>query len=273
MITTFRQCKICDAPSNLIGKTILLNHHQVEFFCCTQCGFVQTEEPYWLAEAYSQAMTKTDIGQVTRNIACANLTQALLRFMLNPDTRSVDYGGGYGLFVRMMRDYGYDFYRYDKYAQNLFAQGFDVEDLGQNNGYELATAFEVFEHFVNPKEEIAHLIDMADHLLFSTVLIAEPPPALDGWWYYGREHGQHVAFYTRRTLDYLAQKHKRYYYELGRNFHLFASKPLPARQLRFLGRERVAALSALFGKKKSLVQHDYNRVMQSISVATKDSTP
>ena len=39
----------------------------------------------------------------------------------------VDYGGGYGLLVRLMRNSGFDFYRYDPYCANFFAKGFEVD--------------------------------------------------------------------------------------------------------------------------------------------------
>jgi hypothetical protein len=40
--------------------------------------------------------------------------------------------------------------------------------------------------------------------MFSTLLVPEPAPKLEDWWYYGLEHGQHIAFYTRKSLAVLA---------------------------------------------------------------------
>ena len=50
------QCKICKSLSNLLGELPILSKHRVQFFRCTGCGFIQTEEPHWLEEAYSQAI-------------------------------------------------------------------------------------------------------------------------------------------------------------------------------------------------------------------------
>jgi len=33
------------------------------------------------------------------------------------------------VYVRLMRDEGYNFYRQDVYCENIFAKSFDVEDL------------------------------------------------------------------------------------------------------------------------------------------------
>ncbi len=39
----------------------------------------------------------------------------------------LDYAGGYGVFTRLMRDIGFDFYWHDPYTQNLFANGFEKD--------------------------------------------------------------------------------------------------------------------------------------------------
>ncbi len=49
------------------------------------------------------------------------------------------------MFVRLMRDNGFDFYRSDRQCENLFAKGFEAS-LDVSPSYELLTAFEVFEH-------------------------------------------------------------------------------------------------------------------------------
>ena len=67
----------------------------------------------------------------------------------DPKAKFLDYGGGYGMLVRLMRNYGFDFYYFDKYCQNLFANGFDLKDSACSR-FELLTAFELFEHFSEP---------------------------------------------------------------------------------------------------------------------------
>jgi len=49
---------------------------------------------------------------------------------LNPDGIFLDYAAGYGLFVRLMRDAGYNFRWSDLYCQNLFVRGWSHQFPG-----------------------------------------------------------------------------------------------------------------------------------------------
>jgi hypothetical protein len=106
-----------------IFNTDVLNKYKVDYFQCLNCNFIQTEKPYWLDEAYSDAITKLDIGIIYRNINFSNtITQFFKNNLFSSDGIYLDYGGGYGIFVRMMRDKGFNFYRQDVFCNNLFAK-------------------------------------------------------------------------------------------------------------------------------------------------------
>ena len=77
--------------------------------------------------------------------------------------------GGYGIFTRLMRDIGFDFYWYDPHSINLLARGFETRS--KNYKYELVTAFEVFEHFAELIKEIESMLQFSDNILFSTELL------------------------------------------------------------------------------------------------------
>jgi hypothetical protein len=216
-------CKICGTITQDLATAIVLERHHVRYFCCPDCGFVQTEEPHWLGEAYSEAITKTDIGLVSRNLGAYEQSKSLILAFFNDRGKFLDYGGGYGMFVRLMRDAGFDFYLFDQYCQNLFAKGFAVDGPG-GKPYELVTAFEVFEHLVNPMAEIERMREFSPNILFSTVLISSPPPPLGKWWYYALEHGQHVSLYTRRALELIAQRFGVNLLSDGESLHLLTSK-------------------------------------------------
>lgn len=149
------QCKICRNPVYLLTKAKILNKYWVDYFRCDSCGFIFTEEPYWLAEAYSEAINKSDLGLVDRNIRLSYALMPLLKMAFNADGKFVDYGGGYGLLVRIMRDRGFDFYRYDQYCENIFAKGFDITETEAKGQFEMITAIEVFEHLVDPEPRFA----------------------------------------------------------------------------------------------------------------------
>ena len=65
--------------------------------------FLQTEEPYWLAEAYSSVICAEE--SVARNLDLAKRVPILLYYFFNYNAQFVDYAGGYGIFTRMMRGF------------------------------------------------------------------------------------------------------------------------------------------------------------------------
>jgi hypothetical protein len=234
-------CKICECPSSAWAKALVLKKYLVQYYHCEYCGFIQTEEPYWLEESYSEAIARNDIGLVGRNLAMTGLTSATILTFFDCNARFVDYGGGYGLFVRLMRDHGMDFYRNDKYAPNLFAQGFEADEAG-NYPYELLTAFEVFEHLVNPLNEIQQMMLYSRSILFTTFLVPVPSPALEAWWYYSLDHGQHISLYTLQSLKVLAQKLNLNLYSNQRSFHLLTDKKLSRTLFEFVSRGKISML-------------------------------
>jgi hypothetical protein len=183
---------------------------------------VFTEEPYWLTEAYEQPINKSDTGLLLRNQKLQRISSTLLYFFFNETFKYLDYAGGYGVFTRLMRDNGFDFYWDDPYTTNLFAQGF--EDFKPEK-YNLITCFEVYEHYLNPAEETEKILERTDNILLSQLLLPEPIPASDKWWYYGLEHGQHISFYSKETFEYLAKKHNLNFYSY-QNIHLLTPKKL-----------------------------------------------
>ena len=139
---------------------------------------------------------------MVRNQANARIVLATM-FILNKfDGIVVDCAGGYGILVRLLRDYGINAFWSDLFCENLVARGFEHT----NETADLVTAFEVFEHFENPATEIDRLLKISPNVLFSTDIMADPAPKQEDWWYYGKEHGQHIGFFRIRTLENLAQK-------------------------------------------------------------------
>ena len=101
----------------------------------------------------------------------AQLTSLLLRMAgVGPQTRCLDWGGGNGLFCRMMRDQGYNFFNDDKYAEPFYCAGFTADHENIEN-YDVVTSFEVFEHLAAPKRELAAILELKPRLwVFSTQL-------------------------------------------------------------------------------------------------------
>ncbi len=207
-------CKVCNSSTQLVFTSKILEKYDVKYFKCDNCGYLCTEEPFWLDEAYSRPINLSDTGLLDRNIYFSKVLSVLIYFYFNKNGIFLDYAGGYGVFTRLMRDIGFDFYWHDPYTQNLFANGFE-KDIKPDSKFELITAFEVFEHLVNPKEEISKMLRFSDTIVFSTELLTREIPEPKDWWYYGFNHGQHISFYSEKTLHALANQLKLNYYNVN----------------------------------------------------------
>ena len=184
---------------------------------------MQTEAPHWLAESYASAIDETDIGPVNRAITGSWQTEGVILSSFDPSAKFIDYGAGYGVFVRLMRDRGFDFYWQDIYCQNLFARHFVAQP---GTKYELLTAFEVFEHLVDPLAEVERMLSYSRNLLFSTLLMPANVSMVEDWWYFSPGHGQHVAFYTVPALEIIAKRFALHLSSNGRDTHLLSERPI-----------------------------------------------
>jgi hypothetical protein len=248
------KCKICFSTVPFFSSATILKKYTVTYFRCPACGFVQTEEPYWLDEAYAKAITGSDIGLVQRNLQLARMVKVIISLFFDTRGRFIDYAGGYGLFVRLMRDSGFDFRWHDKYCENLFAKGFESQP--GERAFELVTAFEVFEHLADPLEEISRMCSCAESILFTTLILPEPAPKPEEWWYYGPEHGQHISLYSRKSLAAIASKLGMNFYTNGKSMHLFTRKRIPATLFHLLAFYKVTRFIAPFFRRPSLLAGD-----------------
>ena len=214
-------CRICGVEATFFTKATIMDKYDVSYFICKKCGLLQTELPYWLSEAYRESINRSDIGILQRNIEFSKKTAVLLYTLFDTSYKCLDYAGGYGIFCRLMRDLGFDFFWYDPFTENIFAKGFEYDS---KNHYDFLTSFESFEHFVYPMMEFKKMIDMSENILVSTTLYPSDIPAPENWWYYGLDHGQHVAFYSEKTLRYMADYFGLHFFTDGRYLHLFVKE-------------------------------------------------
>jgi Methyltransferase domain len=217
-------CRVCASPSNVVFQRRVLDH-DVSYFDCPHCSYLQTEPPYWLDRAYANAIGDADTGIMLRNqinVSRVALTLTALRRLRG---RVLDIGGGYGILVRMLRDIGIDARWQDKHCKNLLARGFE-DDAGS---YDLVTAFEVVEHLVHPVEELRRLLAVAPAVLLSTELAPDPNDLNRDWWYLAPEYGQHIGFLRKATLEWIARELDCHFATDGRSTHLFVRDRANAR--------------------------------------------
>ena len=220
-------CRVCGKEAELFFTKKILGKHDVGYFKCSNCGQVQTEEPHWLEEAYRDDDSKLDVGMADRCVWTAQTMVALAGFLnIGREEPCLDWGAGTGLFVRLCRDYGMNFFYFDRYPRNVFARGFESEPFGKK--WKCISAFEVAEHFANPTEDFGELFRLApSYILFSTLLYNGEAP---DWWYF-TDNGQHVAFYTRRSLELIGGHYGYRLASNGRDLHLFSKDDVKARVL------------------------------------------
>ena len=256
-------CKVCGNESKLLFKTLVLKKYTTSYYQCINCQFIQTESPHWLNEAYESAITSLDIGIMYRNMCIYPILTSILRFFFNPKGKYVDYGGGYGILTRIMRDKGYDFYRYDTYCQNIFAKDFDKTNPESADQYELLTAFEVFEHLENPSAELEKMLKWSTNIFFSTELQQTKINSPDDWWYIIPETGQHIAFYTVKSLQLLGEKYGLNFYTNGVNLHMFTKLKISPLLFKLFAKYRIAKIIDMIpSKNKSLLMTDFESLKQ-----------
>jgi hypothetical protein len=253
-------CRICAAETRLFDTATVLGKYEASYYQCTACDFIQVADPHWLAEAYSSAITSTDLGYVGRNLATALITKACISCHFSGSTTYVDYGGGYGLLVRLLRDLGYDFYLWDKYCQNIFANGFEATPGAR---YDLLTSFEVFEHLLDPIQEVEKMLKLSGSILFSTTVPPTPAPKIKDWWYYSPHHGQHIAFYSVKSLQALARRFNLKLVTNREKFHVLTPSKISPFLFNLTSRQKTSVVLDKFIRRKSLLDADCERLMKS----------
>lgn len=217
------KCKICNSDNlTLLFNGLILGKYNSEYYQCNECAFCFPTNINWLDEAYNNALNIEDTGVLKRNIMFSNRLIPFFYFGFKKNSKFVDWGGGYGVFTRLMRDIGFNFYWSDKFATNMLSRGFEYDNLEK---VDAITTFEVFEHLEHPLDEIMEMFKITDTIVFSTELINFPAPHKTNWAYYAFEHGQHIAFYNKKTFDYLSNKLNLFYYSNGINLHILSKKP------------------------------------------------
>lgn len=214
-------CRLCDAPAGEQFELTLIGRHRVRFFECGQCGSLQSETPYWLDEAYANSnLAMLDTGAAQRNLN--NVTAVYIWARMTGLGSVMDVGGGDGLLCRLLRDYGIDARLQDRYALNTYAKGFDALPARRPVAH---TAFEVLEHFADPKTDLDALFaDRPDSIIITTLMYEGQGR---NWWYLVPDSGQHVFFYTRRALAMIAKRFGYHVIHAGK-YSIFVKRRLNA---------------------------------------------
>ncbi len=244
----------------------VLHKYPADYDVCFSCGFLKVREPHWLEEAYSSAIAAADTGLVMRNLSLGFKVAGALYWLLNERGQGcyLDAAGGYGMFTRLMRDLGFDFYWSDKYCPNLLARGFEYNELSK--ACRAVTAMEVMEHLVDPLGFVDEVLkdSGADTLLFTTELYEGNPPGMD-WWYYAFATGQHIGFFTRPSLEALGRK-LGLHFVTANGLHILSRQQHSEQCLKLATHPWVARIAPLWIRRRlgSKTMADHQRMMDAL---------
>ena len=225
--TKLETCRLCRSPVRRVFDKLVLGRHRVGYHQCTVCGALQTDAPHWLDEAYASKAEWYDTGKASRTLVNFLALQKLFNILgVRKTDLAVDFGGGTGLLARLLRDAGYNFHTSDKFGSSEFMGAYAWDDIGHR--CRLMTLFEVAEHFADPATEWQRIFASdPDWVIGSTGLYTGQGA---DWPYLSEASGQHVFFYSREAIAWLAQKAGRQAYLLGMYF-LITRHPLEAAAL------------------------------------------
>jgi hypothetical protein len=194
-------CRLCGGTLDNLFTGKVLGKYVVSYYKCSHCHSAQTENPHWLDEAYSQQDYNLDTGALQRNLtnfaACYTLSKILSA------NKVVDFGGKDGILCRFLRDHLIECFVCDKYSRPNYTPDFELNS--RTNNVDMVLAFEVFEHFANPKADLDEIFSFQpNYIVATTELYANQG---NDWWYFTQETGQHVFFYSAQAINLIAQKY------------------------------------------------------------------
>jgi hypothetical protein len=195
-------CRACRSELT-VDREMAVRHVPVELWRCARCGLFEFADPDWLDAAYADPIADVDVGLPSRCVRLAAVVEALVRSERLGARTHLDFGGGYGLLTRLVRDRGIDMRHHDPFATNLFAHGLEGDPAGE---FGAVTMIEVLEHLTNPLDVLADLATRSELIIASTVLVPPGLTDLGGWWYLLPDLGQHITFYTPASLREIADR-------------------------------------------------------------------
>lgn len=169
---------------------------------CKTCDYLFLSNPNWLDIAYELEFFG-DSGYVLRNLNIFKKSITLFRCWKIISNNQVlpdgcDMGAGLGIYARLMRDNGYNFFGSDEFCSMPLIRPF----VETNSGTLIKTAFEVVEHLPSLTKFLKEQVKEVDLFLFSTELRDEGVIPKSDWWYYVFPTGQHIGFHSKKSLSF-----------------------------------------------------------------------
>jgi hypothetical protein len=195
-------CRLCGGEVDFRFSKNILNKYDVKYFECQSCHSLQSEQPFWLEEAYCEQSQYPDIRALSRVMETQADVFLLAKILgLTSKDALLDWGGGNGMLTRLLRDIGLACYRYDLYIKNYYALGYDHP---AKVPYKMVMAFQVWEHFDDAADEVDKMfLDRPEYVLISTGLYC----GQDHNWEYLNAYGRHIFLFSLQAREFIAEKY------------------------------------------------------------------
>jgi hypothetical protein len=197
-------CRACGGSLTPAFEAVVLDEVTVNYERCETCGSLMLLNPHWLDRAYSKVIIPDpDTGALRRTMFVNRFLRRLRGAgILPPQHRSLDYGAGIGMLVRLERDRGIEAWGYDLYSTPKFAELFCGRKIPSGK-FELITCIEVLEHTTNPVELLTSFRSMLkdDGVMVVSTEFVDLQPDPTSWHYLAKDHGQHITLFSQRGLD------------------------------------------------------------------------
>jgi 2-polyprenyl-3-methyl-5-hydroxy-6-metoxy-1,4-benzoquinol methylase len=190
-------CTLCE--------TLLENKADEFYFICDTCGAYIKNQDFYINSLQEKAVYEEHNNDVN-DIGYQNFTSPITKAILAKFTSKhlgLDYGCGTGPVIsKLLKDKGYQIELYDPY--------FYPNENYLNYQYDYIFSCEVFEHFYQPKKEIEKLLAVlkptGSLLIMTLVYDSEIDVDFKNWYY--RKDPTHVFIYTKKTIQFIADKYK-----------------------------------------------------------------
>lgn len=189
------KCLICN------HETYVLEDKQfnIIYFRCRNCGFIHEDERFVVSHDKEKAVYELHNNSIEDKgyVNMFNLfIDVFIDFTIGKEM--LDFGSGpEPVFAEIMKRKNFNVTIYDPFYFN------DKSYLEKK--YDLITSTEVFEHFLNPLDEIRRISSLLKDgglLAIMTNFPKDDEHFLD-WWY--RRDETHIAFYTKKSFEVIGQ--------------------------------------------------------------------